>query len=184
MDNLDIPDKNQETQFVLVLSDLYRHMEWADAAVWKAVLASEAGRTDAKVREYLYHLHMVQHAFLRLWCNEPREEPYPTFDEASALCNWARAYHDAALNHLKTLFDDNSSKAMPVPWAKMIEQRIGRTPESTTVRETALQVILHSTYHRGQINARLREVGGEPPLVDYIAWLWLGRPAPDWSLPS
>ena len=36
----------------------------------------------------------------------------------------------------------------------------------------------HSTYHRGQVNARLREIGAEPPLVDYIAWLWFDRPAP------
>ena len=32
----------------------------------------------------------------------------------------------------------------------------------------------------GQINARLREIGGEPPLVDYIAWIWLGRPTVNW----
>jgi uncharacterized damage-inducible protein DinB len=44
-----------------------------------------------------------------------------------------------------------------------------------------IQVATHSTYHRGQVNARLREVGGEPPLVDYIAWIWFGRPAPEWS---
>ena len=40
-----------------------------------------------------------------------------------------------------------------------------------------LQVALHSMYHRGQINARLRDFGGNPPLVDFIAWVWLGRPA-------
>ena len=46
--------------------------------------------------------------------------------------------------------------------------------------ETCLQVCSHSTYHRGQVNARLREIGAEPPLVDYIAWLWFERPAADW----
>ena len=60
------------------------------------------------------------------------------------------------------------------------EQRLGRKPSGTTVGETGLQVALHSTYHRGQVTARLREVGGEPPLVDYIAWVWLGRPAAEW----
>ena len=54
------------------LTDLYRHMEWADAAVWVAVLASEGGRVDAKLRESLYHLHVVQRAFLRAWRGEPR----------------------------------------------------------------------------------------------------------------
>ena len=45
-----------------------------------------------------------------------------------------------------------------------------------TSAETAPHVAMHTTHHRGQVNARLRELGAEPPLVDYIAWLWQ-RPA-------
>jgi uncharacterized damage-inducible protein DinB len=162
------------------LTDLYRHMEWADAAVWAAVLASEGGKTDAKLREYLSHLHVVQRAFLRLWRGEPRDAPYPTFDDAPSLMLWGRTYYGEALAHLGTLSDEQAAKPLPVPWAAMVEQRLGRAPETTTIGETALQVVLHSMYHRGQITARLRGVGGEPPLVDYIAWVWLGRPAPAW----
>ncbi len=40
------------------------------------------------------------------------------------------------------------------------------------------------TGDRGQNATRLRELGGEPPLTDYIAWLWKGRPAPDWERAS
>jgi len=25
------------------------------------------------------------------------------------------------------------------------------------------------------------EVGGEPPTSDFIAWVWMNRPEPDWS---
>jgi hypothetical protein len=60
-------------------------MEWADAEVWKAVLASENGQTDEKLREYFYHLHVVQRAFLRTWHGEPRETPYPTYEDAKSL---------------------------------------------------------------------------------------------------
>jgi uncharacterized damage-inducible protein DinB len=162
------------------LSDLYRHMEWADAAVWASVLASEGGRTDTKLREYFHHLHVVQRAFLRVWRGEPRETLYPTFDDAQSLMLWGRHYYGEAFAHLGTLSDKQMSEPMPVPWAGMVERRLGRVPEATTIGETALQVALHSLYHRGQINARLREVGGEPPLVDYIAWVWLGRPAAEW----
>ena len=49
------------------LNDLFRHMEWADASVWRAVLASDAARADTKLRELFYHVHMVQRAFLRVW---------------------------------------------------------------------------------------------------------------------
>ena len=95
---------------------------------------------------------------------------------------WGRSYYSEAVAYLATLNDDQLSRPMPVPWATMVEKRLGRAPETTTIGETALQVALHSTYHRGQVNARLREAGGEPPLVDYIAWVWLGRPAPVWPL--
>jgi hypothetical protein len=93
---------------------------------------------------------------------------------------WGRTYYGEAFAYLGALSDVEVSEPLPVPWAAMVERVLGRAPETTTVGETALQVALHSTYHRGQINARLREVGGEPPLVDYIAWVWRGRPAPDW----
>lgn len=163
------------------LTDLYQHMEWADASVWERVIASEEGRADAKLREYLYHLHVVQRAFLRTWRGEPREAAYPAFDDTPSLMPWARDYYGEALAHLGSLNDQKVSEPMPVQWAVMVEQRLGRVPETTTVGETMLQVTLHSMYHRGQINARLRQLGGEPPLVDYIAWVWFGRPAADWS---
>lgn len=165
---------------IKTLTDLYRHMEWADAAVWTAALASQSGRADDKLRDALYHLHMVQYAFLRMWRGEARETPYPTFTEAPSLMLWGQAYYAEAFAYLATLDDEMVASPLPVPWAEMVEKRLGRKPEVTTVGETVLQVVLHSQYHRGQVNARLRAVGGEPPLVDFIAWAWMGRPVAAW----
>ncbi|HQR38743.1 MAG TPA: DinB family protein [Blastocatellia bacterium] len=162
------------------LTDLYRHMEWADATVWAAVLSTDAARRDDKLRGTLYHLHMVQRAFLRVWRGEPRDIPYPTFDDADSLKAWARTYYVETADVLGGYTDEQLAAVMPVPWASMVERRIGRPPGPTSMGETALQVALHTQYHRGQVNARLREVGGTPPLVDYIAWVWLGRPAAEW----
>lgn len=162
------------------LADLFRHMEWADAAVWTSVLGSESGRADEKLRACLYHLHVVQRAFLRTWRGEPRDAPYPTFDDAPSLMGWAREYYAGALAYVEGLGDEAAAEPLPVPWATMVEKRLGRAPGPTTAGETALQVALHSMYHRGQANARLRAAGVEPPLVDYIVWLWLDRPAPSW----
>lgn len=160
--------------------DLYRHMEWADAAAWTAVMASEKGRADARLRDLFHHLHLVQRAFLRTWRGEPRETPYPTFTDAAALLAWGRTYYAEAFAHLESMDAAGLAAPMSVPWAAMVERAIGRAPGATTVGETVLQVALHSQYHRGQIGARLREVGGTPPLVDFIAWVWFGRPAPAW----
>ena len=160
--------------------ELFRHMEWADAAIWTAVLARESCRTDARLQEILYHLHVAQRAFLRTWRNEPREAPYPQFDDACPLMQWARAYYGEAMAYLHGASDEAMSQPMPLPWSDMVKQKLGRMPEVTTIGETALQVAMHSAHHRGQANARVREAGGEPPLVDYIAWVWLGRPQAAW----
>ena len=47
-----------------------------------------------------------------------------------------------------------------------------------------IQVAMHTAYHRGQINTRVRELGGEPKLVDFIAWIWYGKPKADWNFIS
>lgn len=162
------------------LTDLYRHMEWADAEVWASVLASEGWQKDARLREYLHHQHIVQRLFLRVWRGEPIETSFPAFEDAASLMLWGRAYYGEAFAYLETVNDEKLSEQMPMPWASMVERRLGRPPETTALGETVLQVAYHSLYHRGQINARLREAGAEPPLVDYIAWIWLGRTAARW----
>jgi hypothetical protein len=40
-------------------ADLYHHMEWADASVWRAVLESEVSQSDQELRDLFYHLHLV-----------------------------------------------------------------------------------------------------------------------------
>jgi len=40
-----------------------------------------------------------------------------------------------------------------------------------------LQVFLHTQHHRGQVCMRMREVGVVPPTIDFILWLWAGRPS-------
>jgi len=163
------------------LRDLYRHMEWADALVWRAVHSSAEAAKDARLRELLYHVPLVQWAWLRAWRSEPPDMTFPTFTELSELMLWGRSYYHEIFSHLENLTADGISKTMKLPWAEIVERELGRQPESISIGETMLQIPLHSQYHRGQINARLRTVGGEPPRVDYIVWVWLGRPQADWD---
>ncbi len=162
------------------LVELYRHMEWADAVVWDMVVSSPAAQGDARVGELLYHVHLVQHAFLRTWRGEPRDTPFPTFDDLSALMQWGLDYHREAAAYLAGTAEATLDTPMPVAWAEMVEAAIGRPPEPTTFRDTVLQVPLHSLHHRAQLNTRLRELGLAPTIIDYIAWVWFGRPAAAW----
>jgi uncharacterized damage-inducible protein DinB len=92
-----------------------------------------------------------------------------------------RAYYRDLHATVATFDDATLRRPVVTPGLKRYEEQTGRRFEAPTLAETMLQVASHSTYHRGQVNARLREVGGEPPLVDYIAWIWFGRPAPEWT---
>jgi uncharacterized damage-inducible protein DinB len=163
------------------LEDLYRHMEWADASVWRALLSAPDAMQDQKLREYFHHLHLVQRAFLRAWRQESTDAPYPAFEAAPDLMLWGQSYFGELFAHFQTLSDDQLARPAQLPWADIVESQIGRSPAPLTLGEMMLQVPLHSLYHRGQINARLRAVGGVPPTVDYIVWVWLGRPAADWN---
>jgi uncharacterized damage-inducible protein DinB len=163
------------------LHHLYLHMEWADASVWSAVFKSEPARADQKLRDYFYHLHLVQHAWLRAWRSDAPDTSFPTFEDATSVRSWGRSYYDEIFAQLDSLTDEAITKPMQLPWAELVEKQLGRAPAPITIAETMQQIPLHSLYHRGQINARLREVGGEPPTVDYIVWIWLEKPRANWS---
>ena len=96
------------------------------------------------------------------------------------MAQWGGEVHDAVQAHVGALDDAALEKPLVLPWAERLTRRFGRPPAATTLRDTMMQVPMHSAYHRGQVNTRLRELGAEPPLVDYIAWLWLGKPAAEW----
>ena|SRR5215510_2738807 len=165
------------------LTDLTRHMEWADATVWRAVLAHEGAGTDQRLRNLLVHLHMVQRFFLVTWRGEsiPPLQSFSTFDQLVDLQQRAVSYYPDLRSFLESLDEAALTRPITMPFVAEEEKRLGMKFEPPTLAETIVQVTSHSTYHRGQVNARLREVGGVPPLVDYIAWLYFRRPAADWS---
>lgn len=164
------------------LEDLLRHLGWADACVWRAVLACDAARDDARLLFWLHHIHTVQHAFLRIWRSEELELPeLAHFPDRPSLARWGRTAHQEIVAFLGTADEATLAAELRVPWTERLEETWEKPIEHPSLAHSAVQVAMHSAHHRGQAAARLREVGGEPPLVDFIAWLWWGRPEPDWS---
>ncbi len=159
------------------LSDLVAHMEWADGAVWRALLACDAARDDETLRGLLLHLHVVQKAFVSVWKDRALAFPEPgEFRELTQLHAWTMDYYAEARAFIESLDAAALERPVVMPWAADLTKQLGKAPGTPTLGETIFQVTSHSTYHRGQVNARLRALGGEPPLVDYIAWIWFDRP--------
>ncbi|HZG50780.1 MAG TPA: DinB family protein [Pyrinomonadaceae bacterium] len=155
-------------------------MQWADALVWSSALSNPEVAADLALRGKLFHTHMVQRAFLSVWqAGSPGSPPTDPPDLPTTL-ELARSYYSELTPFLDALDERELERPVALPWAGRFAQRLGREPATTTLADTILQVAMHSAYHRGQVNTRLREVGVEPPLTDYIAWVWFGRPEPRW----
>jgi uncharacterized damage-inducible protein DinB len=160
---------------------LFDHMQWADATVWRAVAECAAAADDKLLHGRLYHIHATQHAFLQAWRGEEviftGPDDYPGLD---AVRDLGRAFYAVAPAYVASLSPDAVDRELVLPWSAYFAKRAGFTPHPSTLGETLLQLPSHSTYHRGQVNTRLRELGGAPPLVDFIAWVWAGKPAESW----
>lgn len=161
--------------------ELFRHMEWADAATWSAVNATAPAQRDRTVMERLHHIHVVQHIYLGMWLGSPeRGRELADFADLAEVRRWARAGHADLAAYLGDLDPQTLSSPVTFPWAEQLVTWFGEA-RPATVQETMIQVLMHTAHHRGQLCTRIRELGGEPPLVDFVAWLWMGRPEPAWQ---
>lgn len=157
------------------LQELFAHQEWADAEHWRAFEGYAPALGDKSIRDRLFHIHYVQHAFL--WVTGPRTAIFESknledFSGMSDLKSYAREGL-AQLNEFVKNVDVTRDEMIEVPWF--------RPPARIALRQALMQAAMHSHYHRGQNATRLRELGAVPPLTDFIAWLHKGQPQASWT---
>ena len=126
----------------------------------------------------------MQALFLAVWRGAPLQAPPKEAPRLTFLLASARSTHAELASFLGSLDEASLSEGVRLPWAGRFTELTGKEPALITMGETLLQVVNHSTYHRGQVNSRLREVGGTPPMTDFIAWVGLGKPGADWPEPG
>jgi uncharacterized damage-inducible protein DinB len=158
------------------LDELYAHQEWADAQHWRAFEAHPGALDDQAIRNRLHHIHLVQHGFA--WVTGARDGAFPmknpeNFPSAAELKKYAREGTTLLNERLMQTSEKRMEEIIEIPWF--------RPPAKISVRQALTQAAMHSHYHRGQNATRLRELGGVPPLTDFIVWLKDGKPAANWS---
>lgn len=160
------------------LKDLYRHQEWADGEHWKAFEALPASLNDPALTKRLRHIHLVQRSYLSICSGEKVNirEALVQFERLPMpeLKQRAMTYHSEIASFLERCSESALGELVTIPWRKE------PTPPLTLLNALT-QTPMHSHYHRGQNATRLRELGGEPPMTDFIVWIWKGRPTPAWS---
>lgn len=158
------------------LDELYAHQAWADAEHWRAVEAHPESLADKAIRERLLHIHLAQHAFL--WVTSPKRSEFlfkklEDFASMADMKKYGREGLEEMIELVKHTNQDRLDEVIEVVWFKPVLK--------ISVRQALTQAAMHSHYHRGQNATRLRELGGEPPLTDFIEWLHQGQPTPRWS---
>jgi uncharacterized damage-inducible protein DinB len=156
-----------------LLTELFDHQAWADAAMLAAIRACPAAVDNEKLRHTLHHILIVQRFFLSIFLTRPfdmkTESKLP--ESLDAYSTLFRETHAEELAFVSALDDAALTRVIETPWipgAKL------------TLAQAMMQVVMHSQWHRGQCASRLREAGAQLPTFDFILWL-KDRPQPAWS---
>jgi uncharacterized damage-inducible protein DinB len=156
-----------------MLRDLVQHKAWASAALFAAIRESDTAARDDTLRALLHHIILAN----RFWLFSCLERPF-VIEEESRVANSL----DAITDHF------HATHLIEAEWiARADEPELARRLEgplipggSCSIAHAYMQVCMHSHGHRSQCATRLRSLGGQPPVTDFILWL-RDRPVAQWS---
>lgn len=164
--------------------EMARHTAWADASVLAAVIGRPEAERDEELLGKLRHQHLVQRAFLDFWRGATIDPDLTRSLDVHALAAFAKAVHEDTARFHESVVEADLDRIVELPSKQLIAERLGFEPGDPTLEQTFLQVSSHSSYHRGQVCTRLRQLGIDPPMTDYIVWLWSHEPDASWSFLS
>jgi uncharacterized damage-inducible protein DinB len=153
-------------------ASLYAYNRWADRRVLEACrkltpeqYAAEPLPGWTSVRSSVVHIAIVTEGWLRGVAGEsvqeiPSEAELATVDDAERLLDRAYAIFQRVIPELTPeqlaaprTFSGRGRTAVLPPWAVL------------------RHIVNHSTYHRGQVAAKLKRLGVDPPATDMIFWV-------------
>ena len=151
---------------------LYAYNRWADQRVLDACrkltaeqYASEPVPGWSSVRASIVHIAVVTEAWLRGVAGEnvttvPTEDELATVDDAERLL-------DRAYGIFEDLLPTFTPEFLATPRTFSGGGRTVVLPPWGVLRH----VVNHSTYHRGQVAAKLKRLGVDPPATDMFFWV-------------
>ena len=143
---------------------LFAHQAWADGAILSAVRGQAGAGEDEALRKGLHHIALVERGFLALFLERPFDfqkemQPPASLDELEERFREAHAEQAA---FVAGLTEADLERAIKPPWFPGL---------GLPLADALMQVVMHSQGHRAQCAARLRALGGNPPMTDYIVWV-------------
>jgi uncharacterized damage-inducible protein DinB len=156
-----------------ILRDLVQHKWNANSCLLRAIGQSPAAAGDAELRRLMHHILVAN----RFWFALSAGRTFALEEESTV----PESLEVLTAHYRETCMLESG-------WFSQIQEtELARALETSyipgysfSVAEAMMQVCMHSHGHRAQCATRLRLLGGEPPAMDFIAWL-KERPAPVWS---
>ena len=141
------------------LTKVLRHEQWATRALLETIGA--AASAPARAVRLLSHIIGAEIVWLARIEGRPSLQPvWPDWSFVE-LRNEARMLEEPWARYLAALGDEDLGRE--VTYTNSKGERF-----SSSLHDIITHVGLHASYHRGQVNAALREAGVQPPTIDYI----------------
>jgi uncharacterized damage-inducible protein DinB len=156
-----------------MLRDLVHHKAWASAALLDSIRCSHDAAGDDALRGMLHHIILAN----RFWLFSCTDRPFVVEEESqvpgslTAVAELFRGTHAIEAEWLAAVGESDLSRRVEGHWIP---------GGGCSIAHAYLQVCLHSQGHRSQCATRLRALGGQPPVTDFIVWL-TDRPSAQWS---
>jgi uncharacterized damage-inducible protein DinB len=154
------------------LRDLFRHQAYTDAALLGAIRQHETAAQDSGLRTLLHHILVAHRYWVHLGQGRPFvvEEETIVPDSLDLIAARFQVTHVEEQVWLDALQEADLTRTLESPFFPGRQIAMG---------DALMQVCMHSHGHRSQCATRLRALGGEPPILDFILWL-KDRPTPVW----
>jgi uncharacterized damage-inducible protein DinB len=138
---------------------LFRYDDWASAETLSSLRAMAS--PPARAVKLLAHIASVQWLWLERVKSVPQSQPvWP---------EWTLAEIEAQLQRLKLEWKVVLGEKKAPDLALRFQYTNTKGDHySGTIGDTAMHVVLHGAYHRGQIALLVRDNGGEPAYTDFI----------------
>ena len=162
------------------LIDPYRHMEWANALLWTLIVDNDKTRENDDFLRRMRHIHQTESAFLQVWKGESIGFDDGETSDPFELVRFARGVCGGLMGFVATVDPSRFDEVVTVPWARRFGAVSGFESQPSTLFDTIFQLCAHGVHHRAQINTLFRGVNVTPPFIDYIGWVWRGRPDAVW----
>ena len=153
---------------------LYAYNQWANRRLLSAArlldaedFARDLGTSHKSVKGTLTHMLLGEWRWIQSWRGESEQDVL-----AQGQSEWEQRFTDvAALEDQWTIVERDRQTFTDSLTDELLRNKLKERRGEFTLAHMMLHLANHSSFHRGQVVALLRQLGQTPPSTDFIVFL-------------